>query len=120
MKKFKYEHTDAFIHAVTEYLEESFGQVKPQWRAIVELLGDEHDMYIKAQETLDRDGYTITTGHGMQPHPAVKMMQDAAIQQQKLMTALGLTPSAALKLKLTSARDLEEEEEVDYLDELVK
>lgn len=118
MMKFKYPETEEYVQTVIDYLKEKFGEVRPVWVKMIELLGNENDMYLLAKEDIEQNGICLHTKRGLIQSPSLKSMHQSAVQIQKLANSLGITPNSSIKLKLQSPG--QEEDEEDFLDALTK
>ena len=72
------------------------------------MLAQDYNTFIKAQETLRVEGYTVKSDRGnIAPHPLIKIAKDAQTQAVRLMQEFGLTTKARTKI---TKKDVEDEE----------
>lgn len=114
--KFNYPETEEYINTVIEYLTSKFGELKPVWMRMIDLLGEQNDMYLLAREDVMKNGISVQTSRGMIQSPSIRSMHQAAVQIQKIANSLGITPNSSIKLKMQSPG--QEEDEEDFLDAL--
>lgn len=116
--EFKNKETEEYVQIIIDYLQDKFGEVKPVWMHLIKMLGDQNDLYLLAKEDVDTNGITTQTSRGLIQSPALKTMQQASVQKQKIIQALGISPNSSIKLKLQEPG--QEEDEEDFLEMLTR
>lgn len=103
MKKIKYSNeTNKFMRNVTKFLEDkNGGSIPPEWEALLDMLRNFYEQYIKAtEELLTVESLTVASRYGVVPHPLLKIQAQASMQVQKLCAEFGLSMKQAQKLKV--------------------
>jgi phage terminase small subunit len=112
MKKYK-DTTQKYIDTVTEYLSETYGTVKPEWQAVIEMLGYNLDLFKDCKKSIKDNGlYDRTTG---KKNPLLTTIKDLQATIMKQVQHLGLSPYAVSKIKKETEDDTE-----DYIDSLTR
>lgn len=96
-----YKETDEYIENVKVYLIETFGEIKPAWLPLLDLLRFQYDLFLMAKENILENGIQING----RTNSCVKVQQDALVQIGKLQMSLGISPYYAIKLKMTQPKD---------------
>lgn len=110
MKKYT-DTTQKYIDVVNQYLTETYGSVKPEWQAMIELLAYNLDLFKQCKKSIKDNGiYDTQTGKKNPLLTTVKDLQATIIKQ---VQHLGLSPYAIGKIK----KDQEDDTE-DYIDSL--
>ena len=107
--------TQTYIKNVEAYLKDKYGEIKPSWIGLLDCLAFQYDLYQLSKVGIVENGLVTQTNRGMAPNPCIKILNDANIQVQKLVNALGISPMAESKLKVEIADDTD-----DFLNELTK
>lgn len=103
--------TQDYIDTVKEYLTDTYGSVKPEWEAIIEMLAYNLDLLKECKKSIKDNGiYDRTTGKKNPLLTTVKDLQATIIKQ---VQHLGLSPYAVGKIKNEAEDDTE-----DYIDSL--
>lgn len=90
--------TRDFIRAITKTLENVDGEINDEYGAQLDLIARNHMIILQSQEDIDTDGLFTRNRFGDKiANPAVKVLNDAQIQLQKLMIEFSLTKKAQLK-----------------------
>ena len=85
------------------------------------LIIDTFDIYIKANDILQREGLVIESARGNKmPHPAYKIRDDCAKQLDKLLDKFGLSPKARRELARPKEKEHSESEIQKFLKESKK
>lgn len=108
-------NTQIYIKNVENYLKERYGEIKPQWIGLLDSLAFQYNLYQLSKVGIQENGLVTQTNRGVAPNPCIKILNDANIQVQKLVNALGISPMAESKLKIETADDTD-----DFLNELTK
>lgn len=108
-------NTQLYIKNVEAYLKDKYGEIKPSWIGLLDSLAFQYDLYQLSKVGIDENGLVTQTNRGMAPNPCIKILNDANIQVQKLVNALGISPMSESKLKVETADDTD-----DFLNELTK
>ena len=107
--------TQTYIKNVETYLKEKYGDIKPSWIGLLDSLAFQYNLYQLSKVGIEENGLVTQTNRGVAPNPCIKILNDANIQVQKLVNALGISPMAESKLKVEAADDTD-----DFLNELTK
>ena len=107
MKTTDYSNTTVkYLTAVRKYLKEKYGKVNSEWEQILEILGDNLELYQQCKTSIKNDGLLLVAKNGAYTkNPLIKVQLDAQIQITKLLTEFGLTPKAQSKINLVSEDD---------------
>lgn len=108
-------NTQIYIKNVENYLKEKYGEIKPQWIGLLDSLAFQYNLYQLSKVGIEENGLVTQTNRGMAANPSIKILNDANIQVQKLVNALGISPMAESKLKVEIADDTD-----DFLTALTK
>ena len=107
MKQIKYSNeTKKFMRNVEKFLEEkNGGTIPPEWEALLDMLRNFYEQYIKAtQELLTVESLTVASRYGVVPHPLLKIQAQASAQVQKLCAEFGLSMRQAQKMKIVEPK----------------
>lgn len=97
-----------YIKEVINTLREK-GQLQQIDSAAIYMLAQDYNTFIKAQEILRVEGYTVRSDRGnIAPHPLIKIAKDAQTQAVRLMQEFGLTTKARTKI---TKKDIGDDEE---------
>ena len=108
-------NTQLYIKNVEDFLKDKYGEIKPSWIGLLDSLAFQYDLYQLSKVGIVENGLVTQTNRGMAANPCIKILNDANIQVQKLVNALGISPMAESKLKVEAADDTD-----DFLNELTK
>ena len=98
--------TIKYLNAVRKYLKEKYGKVNTEWETILEILGDNLELYQQCKLSIKNDGLLLVAKNGAYTkNPLIKVQLDAQIQITKLLTEFGLTPRSAAKINLNNEDD---------------
>lgn len=98
--------TNKYIKSIRKYLEDTYGEVKPEWELMLMLLGDNVEMYRKVSETLETNGiYSPVSGV---KNPLLSTQKDIAASIYKIVQHFGISPYAASKIKNGTDDDTED------------
>lgn len=91
---------------VTKFIEsKNDGEVPSEWEALLGMLQNYYEQYIKAtNELLSSDSLIVDSRYGPQPHPLLKIQANASIQVQKLCSEFGLSMKQAQKMKIVEPK----------------
>lgn len=74
--------------------------------AALTMLARNYSTFIRASKQLEKDGITyMSDRHNIQPHPAIKIANDAQSKAMKVMEEFGLTAKSRKKLKIEKDED---------------
>ena len=107
--------TQTYIKNVEDFLKDKYGEIKPSWIGLIDSLAFQYNLYQLSKVGIEENGLVTQTNRGIAPNPCIKILNDANIQVQKLVNALGISPMAESKLKVETADDTD-----DFLNELTK
>lgn len=112
MKLSKYStETKTYVKSVIEYITNKYGELPPQWEAIITLLADNLELYQQCKQSVNENGiFNADTGR---KNPLLTTMKDLQATIIKQIQHLGLSPYAVSKIK-----DDKEDDTEDYLNEL--
>lgn len=97
--------TKKLIDATEDYLKEKYGEVKPEWRIILNLLGDNLDLYRECRQSIRQNGiFDLAT---YKKNPLLSTCKDLQSTIIKQIQHLGLSPYAAAKIKDSTEDDTE-------------
>lgn len=107
MDKKKYSKaTKTYINNVEEYLTNKYGELPPQWDAIITLLADNLELYNECKLSVKENGiYNTNTGR---KNPLLTTMKDLQATIIKQIQHLGLSPYAVSKIKDDKEDDTED------------
>ena len=105
----KYKETEEILSNTVNYLKLQFKEIKPEWKALLQTLGNLYDIYFLAQQDVETRGLTIQTSKGIVANPSFKILNDTLIRIEKVFDQLAVTPKAQLKLKLVDKGESDEE-----------
>ena len=108
-------NTQLYIKNVEEFLKDKDGEIKPSWIGLLDSLAFQYNLYQLSKVGIQENGLVTQTNRGIAPNPCIKILNDANIQVQKLVNALGISPMAESKLKVETADDTD-----DFLTALTK
>lgn len=106
---YKYKETEEILSNTVNYLKSQFKEIKPEWKALLQTLGNLYDIYFLAQQDVETRGLTIQTSKGIVANPSFKILNDTLIRIEKVFDQLAVTPKAQLKLKLVDKGESDEE-----------
>lgn len=106
---YKYKETEEILSNTVNYLKSQFKEIKPEWKALLQTLGNLYDIYFLAQQDVQTRGLTIQTSKGIVANPSFKILNDTLIRIEKVFDQLAVTPKAQLKLKLVDKGESDEE-----------
>lgn len=101
------------MKAIETYLEDTYGEVHPEWAATLYLLADNLDLYDSCLETLSKTPLVDETG--FKKNPLLSTIKDIQGVICKLSQQLGITPWASSKIKLNNWVEDDSDEYLDYL-----
>ena len=102
-----------FIEDVRKYLTEKYGQVYPQWEAIIFLLQDNLELYMLCRKSIKDNGIFDTETY--KKNPLLSTAKDITATIIKQIQHLGLSPYAVGRIKVDEEDDTE-----DFVESLVK
>lgn len=107
MKTTEYSTTTIkYLTAVKKYLKEKYGKVNQEWEQVLEILGDNLELYQQCKSSIKNDGLLLVAKNGAYTkNPLIKVMLDAQVQITKLLSEFGLTPRSASKINLIEDED---------------
>lgn len=108
-------NTQIYIKNVEYFLKDKYGEIKPSWIGLLDSLAFQYNLYQLSKVGIQENGLVTQTNRGIAPNPCIKILNDANIQVQKLVNALGISPMAESKLKVETADDTD-----DFLTALTK
>ena len=98
--------TTSYIQSVIDYLKEKYGDVKPEWMAVIMLLADNLQLYKECLKSIKENGiYDTTTG---KKNPLLTTTKDLQATIMKQVQHLGLSPYSISKIKLADEEDTDE------------
>ena len=108
-------NTQIYIKNVEDFLKDKYGEIKPSWIGLLDSLAFQYNLYQLSKVGIEDNGLVTQTNRGIVPNPCIKILNDANIQVQKLVNALGISPMAESKLKIEASDDTD-----DFLTALTK
>lgn len=102
-----------YIEDVRKYLTEKYGEVYPQWEAIIFLLQDNLELYFQCKKSVKDNG--IFDSETYKKNPLLSTMKDITATIIKQIQHLGLSPYAVGRIKVDEEDDTE-----DFVESLVK
>lgn len=92
--------TNKFMKDVRSFLEDKNNGVIPaEWLLSLRLLETYYRQFLQCTEELEKlDSVVTTSRYGPTPHPLLKVQTQAAVRLEKMMSELGLSMKAAVKL----------------------
>lgn len=92
--------TKKYMKEVRKYLKEKYGKIDPSWEGNLNLLETNYNTILNYQFYINRDGLMVYNKYNkLDVNPAVKGLNDAQVQFQKLSSLFGLSPYAKAKIK---------------------
>lgn len=92
--------TKKYMKEVRKYLKEKYGKIDPSWEGNLNLLETNYNTILNYQFYINRDGLMVLNKYNkLDVNPAVKGLNDAQVQFQKLSSLFGLSPYAKAKIK---------------------
>ena len=86
-----------YIQSVENYLQERYGQVNDEWKAIIYLLHDNLLLYEECKQSIKDNGlYDKQSGR---KNPLIATLKDLQATIMKQIQHLGISPYAASKIK---------------------
>lgn len=82
---------------IRDYLNSTFGEVKPEWELIISLLLDNINLYKECKVILKKEGLFNSTTY--KKNPLIATIKDLQASMIKQIQHLGLSPYAASKIK---------------------
>ncbi len=102
-----------YIEDVRKYLTEKYGEVYPQWEAIIFLLQDNLDLYFQCRQSIKDNG--IFDSDTYKKNPLLSTAKDIQATIIKQIQHLGLSPYAVGRIKVDDEDDTE-----DFVESLLK
>ena len=102
-----------YIEDVRKYLTEKYGEVCPQWEAIIFLLKDNLELYFQCKKSIKDNG--IFEFETYKKNPLLSTCKDLQATIIKQIQHLGLSPYAVGRIKVDEEDDTE-----DFVESLVK
>ena len=104
------EPTQQFMQSVETFIKKKYGKIEKHWKAQLQLLATNYDIFIQSKQQVKKDGLMITNRFGgLEKHPLLKQITDSNIQCLKLIQEFGLSPKALGKIKDTDSDDEEKD-----------
>lgn len=98
--------TKDYIQKVEQFLIEKYGNVQPQWEAVIKLLADNIELYNECQDSIKRHGiYNAESG---KKNPLLATVKDLQATIMKQVQHLGLSPYAISKIKTEQEDDTDD------------
>lgn len=92
--------TKKYMKEVRKYLKEKYGKIESSWEGNLNLLETNYNTILNYQFYINRDGLMVYNKYNkLDVNPAVKGLNDAQVQFQKLSSLFGLSPYAKAKIK---------------------
>lgn len=113
---YKFESTTNYVENVKNYVKKTYGEIKPVWMTLIELLGSHYDLYQLAQIDIESSGLITNGDKGPKANPSIKIANDALIQIQKLVNELGISPKQEIRLRTNDPSEADD----DFLETLTK
>ena len=105
-------HTKEYIADVEKHLINKYGSVNAEWKAIINLLADNLDLYSQCKSSIKENGiYDVNT---QKKNPLLATMKDLQATILKQIQHLGLSPYAISKIKQDESDDTD-----DFIENLV-
>ena len=99
--------------SIEKYLKDTYGEVKDEWIAILDLLADNFELYDSCKKEVKKYGlYDPNTG---KRNPLLMTMKDTQSMILKEVQQLGLSPYAASKI-----RTIAEDDSDDFIENLTE
>lgn len=102
-----------YIEDVRKYLTEKYGEVYPQWEAIIFLLQDNLELYFQCKKSIKDNG--IFDSETYKKNPLLSTCKDITATIIKQIQHLGLSPYSVSKIKIGEEDDTE-----DFVESLLK
>lgn len=99
-------NTKEYIKKVNEFLVEKYGNVQPQWEAVIKLLADNLDLYQDCVKSIKNHG--IYNAENGKKNPLLATIKDLQATIMKQVQHLGLSPYSISKIKMNDEDDTDE------------
>lgn len=103
--------TKTNLKNIEQFLINKYGKFQPEWNTILQLLGDNLELYTKCKESIKVNG--IYNPENGRKNPLLSTCKDLQATILKQIQHLGISPYAASKIKLGEEDDTE-----DFIDSL--
>lgn len=91
--------TRDFIRAIIDTIIDNKGEILPEYGAQIDLIAINYEIILDADKDMKKNGMFITNRFGDKiANPAIKVLNDAQIQLQKLLNEFNLTKKSRIKL----------------------
>lgn len=91
--------TRDFIRAIVDTVVDSKGEILAEYGAQIDLIATNYEIILEATENIQADGMFNQNRFGDKiANPAIKVLNDAQIQLQKLLNEFNLTKKGRLRL----------------------
>ena len=101
-----------YIEDVRKYLADKYGQVFPQWEAMIFLLQDNLELYLQCRKSIKDEG--IFDSNTYKKNPLLSTCKDLQATIIKQIQHLGLSPYSVSKIKIGEDDDTD-----DFIDALL-
>jgi phage terminase small subunit len=95
---------------VRNYLIKKYGEVKPEWEVVLEILEDDVNLYRECKKNIKEYGLIIDG----KKNPIILTLRDLQVQILKCVKELGLSPYAISRININ-----DEDETEDFIEGLV-
>lgn len=99
-------NTQEYIKKVNEFLIQTYGELQPQWEAVINLLADNLDLYQDCMKSVKTHGiYNADSG---KKNPLLATIKDLQATIMKQVQHLGLSPYSISKIKINEDDNTDE------------
>lgn len=103
--------TKNYIKSVEEYLRGEYGEIKPEWELMIQMLKDNYQQYLNCLDSIEQNGiYSVVS---QKKNPLLSTVKDLQASIYKIVQHLGISPYAKSKIKT-----MEEDSTDDFIDAL--
>lgn len=103
--------TKDYIKSVEDYLSKEYGEIKPEWGLMLNMLKDNYQQYLNCLESIEQNGiYSPESG---KKNPLLSTVKDLQASIYKIVQHLGISPYAKSKI-----RTMAEDDTDDFIDTL--
>lgn len=99
------------MKAVRDYLIKKYGEVKPEWEVVLEILEDDIKLYRECKKNIKEYGLIIDDKR----NPVILTLRDLQVQILRCVKELGISPYAVSRIA-----NNEGEEEEDFINGLTE
>ncbi len=93
------------ISNIENYLAQEYGEIKPEWQLLINLLADNVQQYAEVKKSIEENGLFDTTT--FKKNPLIATLKDLQATMLKQIQHLGLSPYAQGKIKTAPNKEID-------------